>query len=198
MLIKTQIKYLTVYLTLNVPAVLVAYEYWWTDSFTLSSLSKESLMLILCVGLAWIGILYLSIFIIRRFIIRDESSGFIGPIDLSSNEFQEGLGVEVGKKFKNYLSLIAFPILITTILLFILSMKYYGKFQLKNNGKVEIVTVRNIIQGNKGKHYVYFECGNKRHFYLLNKGYKAGDKIEIKYAKDNPGILDYNTEENFS
>lgn len=115
------------------------------------------------VGFCWIGILYLSILIVRKFIVKINNQQFIGPIDLASNEmYQKEIGVKNATKFKNSLTFVAFAILILSIIAFITSMNSYEVYELSIYGKVEKVKVKKIRNDVKQNSYIFFEYNNSK------------------------------------
>ena len=194
---KNTITYLILYIILNSIGLSIALNFWWTDSLTLSFLKKESFLLLMSIGFCWIGILYMSILIIRKFIVKINTQNFIGPIDLASNEmYQKEIGIENATKFKNSLTFIAFPILIITIIVFITSMNSYEVYELSKNGKVEKIKVKEIRNDIKQNPYIYFEYNkNKNKTNLLNeKKLKIGDEVSVIYSIKNPKIINYQNE----
>ena len=138
--------------------------------------------------------MYLSILIIRKFIININTQNFIGPIDLVSNEmYQNQIGIKNATKFKKFLTLIAFPILILTITIFITSMNQFEVYELTKNGKIERIKVKEIKKDLKQNEYINFYYNNyKNETYLSNKkNLKVGDKINIIYSINNPKIINY-------
>ena len=177
---------------LNIAGVFLASKLWWTDSLKLSFLKRESFLLLMSVGICWIGILYLSILIIRNFLINTNELNFVGPLDLISNEmYHKEIGDKAAKKFKNSLPIVAFPILILTIFGFIVSMNIYQENQLKKYGENEIVIVREIRKDIKQNLYVNFKYNKgKDEANLQNeKGLKIGDKFQIIFSTENPEII---------
>ena len=194
---KIIITYLILYILLNSIGVCIAFHFWWTDSLNLSFLKKESLSLLMSVGFCWIGILYLSILIIRKFIVKVNTQKFIGPIDLVSSEmYQKEMGVENATKFKNSLTFIAFPILILTVITFITSMNSYEVYELSNYGKVEKIKVKEIRNDIKQNQYIYFEYNNKKNETNLwnEKKLKVGEEVIVVYSIKNPKIINYANE----
>ncbi len=194
---KIIITYLIVYILLNSIGVCIAFHFWWTDSLNLSSLTKESLSLLMSVGFCWIGILYLSILIVRKFIVKINNQQFIGPIDLASNEmYQKEIGVKNATKFKNSLTFVAFAILILSIIAFITSMNSYEVYELSIYGKVEKVKVKKIRNDVKKKSYIFFEYNNSKNETNLwnEKKLKAGDEVIVVYSIKNPKIINYANE----
>lgn len=194
---KTSLIYLILYVLLNSIGLSIALNFWWTDSLNLSFLKKESFLLLMSIGFCWIGILYMSILIIRKFIVKINTQNFIGPIDLISNEmYQEQIGIENATKFKNSLTFVAFPILIITIIVFITCMNSYEVYELSKNGiveKIEVKEIRNDIKQNK---YIYFEYNNNKNKTNLRneKKLKVGDEVSVIYSIKNPKIINYQNE----
>lgn len=161
--LKSIFLYIFLYLGLNAIGIYIATMNWWADGITLSYLKKESFSLVISAGICWIGILYLSILIIRILIVDIENPNFVGPIDLSLNEmYQKKIGIKNATKFKNALTLIAFPIMILTIFGFIKAMKSYESYQLNKYGIIEKVIVKEIRMDVKQNPYVHFDYGNGR------------------------------------
>jgi hypothetical protein len=195
--LKTVITYLILYIILNSIGISIALNFWWTDSLNLSFLKKESFLLLMSIGLCWFGILYMSILIIRKFIVKINTQNFIGPIDLASNEmYQKQIGIENATKFKNSLTYIAFPILIITIIVFITSMNSYEVYELSKNGKVEKIKVKEIRNDIKQNPYIYFEYNNSKNETNLRneKKLKVGDEVSVIYSIKNPKIINYQKE----
>ncbi|GEM_PF-3826577 len=194
---KNLITYLILYIILNSIGLSIALNFWWTDSLTLSFLKKESFLLLMSIGFCWIGILYMSILIIRKFIVKIKTHNFIGPIDLVSNEmYQKEIGIENATKFKNSLTFIAFPILIITIIVFITSMNSYEVYELSKNGKIEKIKVKEIRNDIKQNPYIYFEYNNNKNKTNLRneKKLKIGDEVSVIYSIKNPKIINYKNE----
>lgn len=184
--------YLSIYITLNISGGIIASNYWWTDGLNLSFQKKETLVLLLSAGIIWIGILYLTIFLIRKFFIK-ALYGFIGPIDLVSNEYyKKELGEKTAQKFQQSMML-SFPIFIVTLLLFVISMNFWKSYQLNNFGENEVVTVEEIKKDIKEFPYVYIRYNSGKSTTLLRDygNLKVGDKVHIVYSTQNPNIVQY-------
>ena len=191
---KTTLTYLILYILLNSIGFSIAFNFWWTDSLNLSFLNKEFFLLLMSIGFYWIGILYVSILIIRKFIVKINTQNFIGPIDLLSNEmYQKQIGNEKATKFKNSLTFIAFPILIITIFVFISSMNSYEIYELSKNGQVEKIKVKEIRNDIKQNPYINFEYNNNKNETNLwnEKELKVGDEVIVVYSTKNPKIINY-------
>jgi hypothetical protein len=165
---------------------------WLADNLELSFLKREILLLLLSTAICWIGILHLSIFIVRKFIIKIDIPEFFGPIKLISNYFYKThIGDERALKFKNLMSLISFSILFFTITSFIFGNSFYKNYQLKNYGKVEVVTVIEIHKDAQENPYIFFKYNNgKSSTNIYNEGYNIGDKINIIYSVRNPKVVE--------
>ena len=194
---KTIFTYLLTYFFLNVIGIFCATQVWWTDGLNLSFLKKETLVLLFSAGIVWIGIIYLTILLIRTYIVKFDNQNFLGPLDLALNEFlKDKIGENLAVKFKNSMN-IAFPIFILTIIIFINSMNFWEKYQLNKYGKEEIVIVKDIRKNKKGFPYIYFQYNNQKSATLLEnsfKNLKIGDKFVIKYSSKNPKIIKYKEE----
>lgn len=154
---------------------------------------KETLVLLLSAGIIWIGIIYLTIFLIRKFIIKAALFDFIGPIDLVSNEYyRKELGKKNAQKFQQSM-ILSFPIFIVTLMVFVISMNFWKSYQLNNFGKNELVTVEEIKKDIKGFPYVYIRYnGGKSATHLRDyENLKVGDKVDIIYSTQNPNIVQY-------
>ncbi|KQS88806.1 hypothetical protein [Chryseobacterium sp. Leaf394] len=186
--------YLVLYIILNATGLSIALNFWWTDNLNLSFLKKESFLLLTSVGFSWIGILYLSILIIRKFIIKIKTQNFIGPIDLISNEmYQNEIGTKQATKFKNSMTLIAFTILVLTIIVLIKSMNRYEIYELTKYGKVEKIIVKEIRKDMKDNQYIYFYYNSSKNSTNLRneKNLKLGDEVQVIYSSNNPEIINY-------
>ena len=190
---KTELRYLIIYLILNTIGILVASTIWWTDNLNLSFLKEETLLLLFSTGICWIGIIHLSIFIIRKFIVKIDNSKFIGPIDLVFNEYyQNEIGIGNAIKFKKSMTLVSFSLFIVTIGCFFLGTNIYKNYQLNNYGVNETVRVKEIRFDMKENPYIYFEYNNGNSSTLLyNKGFKVGDRTIIIFSINNPRIIEY-------
>ncbi|WP_131725558.1 MULTISPECIES: hypothetical protein [unclassified Chryseobacterium] len=191
---KAVVTYLVLYIILNSIGLSIALNFWWTDNLNLSYLKKESFLLLTSVGFSWIAILYLTILIIRKLIIKIKTQNFIGPIDLISNGmYQNEIGIKQATKFKNSMTLIAFPIFILTIIVFITSMNRYEIYELKKNGEMEKIKVKEIRNDIKHNQYIYFDYNiDKNSTNLRNgKNLKVGDEVYIVYSRNNPKIINY-------
>lgn len=188
---KTIFTYLAVYSILNSIGILIASHFWWTDGLNLSFLKEETVALLFSAGMLWIGIIYFTIFLIRKFIVKITLQNFIGPIDLVSNEYYKNeIGEKSAIRFRQSM-ILSFPIFIVTVVLFIISMNAWKSFQLKNFGKSERVTIKEIKKDIKELPYVYFEYNNKKSSTLIRnyKNLKIGDTIDIQYSIRNPKII---------
>jgi len=188
---KAKVKYLAIYLLLNVLGILLAFQFWWTDSLTLSKLNRVTFILLLSVGICWIGILFLSILISRCFIVKLAKIDFISPIDLiSNNYFLSEIGLQKAKKLKRTITLTGFSILFLTILSFRILMKIYENNELKKHSVLENVVVKKINYDIKKNSYVFIEYKQKQHNTNLRLDYlKLNDTILIIYSKKNPKII---------
>jgi hypothetical protein len=193
MSLKTKAKYLFIYLLLNTIGILLAFKFWWTDSLILSRLNKFTMILLLSIGICWIGILFISVMLSRNFILKYDNFKFISPYGLLANEYYSSeIGIEKAKKLKNTITLIAFPTLFLTITAFIFSMNIYENHQLKKHGIIEVVNVKEIHYDIKQNPYAYFEFDNKKHTINLSaNSLKINDRIKIIYSKVNPNIVKY-------
>jgi hypothetical protein len=168
--------------------------FWWTDSLTFSYFKKEPLALFASIGICWLGICYLAVLVVRAtFNIINEK--FIGPIDLAFNEYYyKDIGYTNAKKFKIRFTLIACSLLIFTLIIYYLGVKYYGENQLEKFGQTQMVKVLEIRKDIKKNEYIHFAYGHGQTTNLLNKDYRVGDSISIRYARSNPKIIEYTDE----
>ncbi len=191
---KTIITYLSLYFLLSAIGLLIALNYWWTDNYTLSFLKKEVFFLGISYGFCWFGILFLTIFIIRKWFITIDNTGFISLLDTITDEnLEQKIGVKNAKKFNKTLPFIAFPIMIISIVIFIMSMNKYKTYELTNNASKEEVKVIAIKMSKKRNEYIYFEYNNKQNTVHLpnDQQLKIGDKTTVIYSNSNPKIIDY-------
>ena len=190
--LKYEIKYLTIYLISNSIGVFIASKMWLADNLELSYFKKEIMLLLLSTAICWFGILHLSIFIVRKFILKIDINEFYGLIRLTSNNFLKAyIGEESALKFKKFFSLISFSVLLITITAFISGNSLYKNYQLKNFGKVEEVTVIEIHKDAQENPYIFFKYNNgKSSTNIYNEGYNIGDKINIIYSVRNPKVVE--------
>lgn len=191
---KTIITYLSLYFLLSTIGLLIALNYWWTESYTLSLLKEEVFFLGISYGFCWFGILFLTIFIIRKWFITIDNTGFISLLDTITDEnLEQKIGVKNAKKFNKTLPFIAFPIMIISIVIFIMSMNKYKTYELTNNASKEEVKVIAIKMSIKRNEYIYFEYNNKQNTVHLpnDQQLKIGDKTTVIYSNSNPKIIDY-------
>jgi hypothetical protein len=191
--LKIIVKYLFTYLLLNAIGILLAFKFWWTDPLLLSGLNKFTVILLLSIGVCWIGILFISVMLSRNFILKPDNFKFISPFGLLANEYYSSkIGIEKAKKLKTTITLIAFPTLFLTIATFMFSMNIYENHQLKKFGIIEVVSVKEIHYDIKQNRYAYFEFDNKKHrINLSEKSLKINDITKIIYSKVNPNIVKY-------
>ena len=98
----------------------------------------------------------MTIFIIRKWFITIDNSGFISLLDISTNEnLQQKIGVKNAKKINKTMPFIAFPILIVSIVIFIVSMNKYKTYELINNASTEEVKVIAINRDIHRFEYIY-------------------------------------------
>lgn len=160
---KTKAKYLFIYLLLNTIGILLAFKFWWTGPLILSGFNKFTVILLLSIGICWIGILFISVMISRNFILKLDDFKFISPFGLLANEYYSSeIGIEKAKRLKTTITLTAVPTLFLTIVTFIYSMNIYENFQLKKYGIIEDVSVKEIHYDIKQNPYAYFEFNNKK------------------------------------
>lgn len=191
---KTIITYLALYFLLNAIGFIIALNYWCTDNYTLSFLKKEVFFLGISVGFCWFGVLFLTIFIIRKWFVTIDNTGFISLLDTITDEnLEQKIGVKNAKKFNKTMPFIAFPILIVSIVIFIVSMNKYKTYELTNNASTEEVKVIAINRDIHRFEYIYFKYNNKQNTVHLpnDKQLEIGDKTNIIYSKNNPKIIDY-------
>jgi hypothetical protein len=193
---KTSVKYLLIYLLLNTIGFLLAFRVWWSDSLIFSSLNITTISLLFSVGICWIGILFLSIMIGRRLVLKTDKFEFVSLLGLLNNEyFSSEIGIDKARKLKSIISLIAFPILFFTIISFVFSMNLYENNELKNYGIVENVKIKEIYYDIKQNPYILFEYQNKKHSTNLPAHtLKVNDITQIIYSARNPMIIKYLTE----
>lgn len=187
-------KYIVLYLTLTIISIIVALKFYWTDLLTLSFLGIEEFSLLAATGIYWMATIYISILIIRKYIIKLEIESFVGPLDLVTKEyFQETLGIKKAKKIKQSLYLITFPTFIISILIFNTTMNFYKQHELDENGKIESIVVKIINKNVRGYPYIFFEYNNGKNSYHLpnSKNLSINDCTTIIYSKTNPEIVEY-------
>ncbi|MEA9413454.1 hypothetical protein [Flavobacterium sp. PL02] len=191
--LKTSAKYLLIYLLLNTIGFLLAFRVWWGDSLILSELNLSTIILLFSIGISWFGILSISVMISRKLILQTDTSEFISLLGLVNSEYLSSeIGIDKAKKLKSTISLIAFPLLLLTIISFIFSMKLYENNQLKNYGVIESVNVKEIHYDIKQNPYIYFEYQNKNHnTNLPAHTLKVNDITKIIYSSRNPKIIKY-------
>lgn len=191
--LKTRIEYLFIYLILNAFGIFLAFKFWWTDSLILSGLNKSTVILLLSIGICWIGILFISVMFSRNINLKSDNFKFISPFGLLANEYYSSeIGIEKAKKIKTTITLIAFPTLFLTIATFMYSMNIYENHQLKKYGIIEVVSVKEIHYDIKKNRYAYFEFeNNKQSVNLSANSLKINDKTKIIYSKENPKIVKY-------
>ena len=191
--LQIKIKYLIIYLLLNTIGILSASRIWWTDSLILSGFNKYTVILLASTGICWIGILFKSIMLSRILILKRDNFNFVSPLELLANQyFSSEIGINKATKLKNTMSLIAFPSLFLTITVFMYSMKIYENNQLKKNGIIEIVNIKELHFDPKQNPYAYFEYQNRKHcINLPANSLKVNDKVKIICSKRNPKIIKF-------
>ncbi|WP_281231282.1 hypothetical protein [Flavobacterium gelatinilyticum] len=189
--LKTKVKYLSIYLILNVIGIFLAIKYWWTDSLILSSLNKFTIILLFSVGICWMGILFFALFITRLLIVKIENPQFISPLDLINNNYYTSeIGMNKAKKLKKSLIFIGFPMLFLTIFLFRFSIGIYENRELKINGVIESIVVKKINKDIKKNRYVFIEYEDGKCSVNFRSDYlKLNDTIKIIYSNRNPDIV---------
>lgn len=190
--LKIKFQYFLIYISLTAIAVVIAINVWWTDPLTMSSLNKDTLALIASAGISWLGIVFLSIYIVRIILLKQEKD-FISPLTLASEDFINRITVDRFKKFKLWLSGISFPLFFLTIAVFVYSMSLYKEQELKN-GITQSVLVKEIRYDKKKNayaHFLYSYGSNNFESNLPLKHLKQGDTTEIVFSKTNPDIVDY-------
>ncbi|WP_291141785.1 hypothetical protein [Flavobacterium sp. UBA7680] len=189
--LKIKAKYLSLYLILNAIGILLAIRYWWTDPLILSGLNKYTIILLLSVGICWIGILFLSIMLIRLLIVKIDNYKFISPLDLTNNKYYASeIGVDKAKRFEKAITFIGFPMLFLTIFSFRFLIEIYENNELKTNGVIEKIVVKKLNKDIKNNSYVFIEYENKKHSVNLRSDYlRLNDTITIIYSNRNPEIV---------
>ena len=189
--LKTKVKYLSIYLILNVIGIFLAIKYWWTDSLILSGLNKFTIILLFSVGICWMGILFFALFITRLLIVKIENPQFISPLDLINNNYYTSeIGMNKAKKLKKSLIFIGFPMLFLTIFLFRFSIGIYENRELKINGVIESIVVKKINKDIKKNRYVFIEYEDGKCSVNFRSDYlKLNDTIKIIYSNRNPDIV---------
>ena len=194
MAIKYKLFYISIYLFLNIIGILIALNYWWTNSLTLSFFGIEIAALLISVGLCWIGVLHLSLLLSRLFFLKNDKYKFIGIWDVMQYEHHIHDKIDEQTKktlFKSH-AFLGFSIMIGTILIFILSTDYYEKHQLKKYGVIENIKTEHISYDIKqNKYFAITYNHNNNHTYLSLDNYNIGDTIEIIYSSKNPNIVKY-------
>ena len=129
----------------------------------------------------------------RILILKRDNFNFVSPLELLANQyFSSEIGINKATKLKNTMSLIAFPSLFLTITVFMYSMKIYENNQLKKNGIIEIVNIKELHFDPKQNPYAYFEYQNRKHcINLPANSLKVNDKVKIIYSKRNPKIIKF-------
>jgi len=190
MKVNIEIKYIIVYSILTITSIILALQFWWTDLHSLSQLTIELMALLLSAGIYWMAIIYISIFVIRKYVLELEIKDFIGPIDLVTNEyFQKILEVKSLKIYLNFTSCILF---ISSIIVFNVIMNTYKHHEINENGKIETIIVKDIHIGGHGSVHIYFEYNHKDYYHLPNmKNLNIGDSTSIIFSTENPKLVEY-------
>jgi hypothetical protein len=190
---KIGLQYLIIYITLAITSISIATRFWWTDSLTLSFANKQSMAIVGSVGIMWLGILFLSIFIIRNIFLKTER-GFISPLIFADEDFIARIGVHKAKKVRKWLSIIAFTILFLSIFLFIYIMRIYKENQIQIYGTTQTVMVKEVMYDIKENPYAHIEYYYGKVKYETNLSLnqlKKGEKVEIVFSRNNPAIIKY-------
>ena len=190
MKVNIEIKYIIVYSILTITSIILALQFWWTDLHSLSQLTIELMALLLSAGIYWMAIIYISIFVIRKYVLELEIKDFIGPIDLVTNEyFQKILEVKSLKIYLNFTSCLLF---ISSIIVFNVIMNTYKHHEINENGKIETIIVKDIHIGGHGSVHIYFEYNHKDYYHLPNmKNLNIGDSTSIIFSTENPKLVEY-------
>lgn len=191
---KYKILYISIYLFLNIVGILIALNFWWTDSLTLSYFGKEIAGLLISVAFCWIGVLHLSLLLSRLIFLKNDNYKFIGIWNVMESEHHINDKIDEQTKktlFKSNFFL-GFPIMIGTIIFFILSIDKYERHQLENYGVIEKIQTEQISYDIKQNKYFLVTYNQKNnHTYLSLDNYKVSDTIEIIYSIKNPNIVKY-------
>ncbi len=185
--------YLIIYITLTIISFWTAFHFWWLDPYTAETLSPEFLALLGAAGLYWLGILHLSVLLVRKLIVKNDRLGYVNPFTFIGWDYAEKLGKEKFAKAKKIFSFIAFGIFIVSIAIFIGAMKIYKQSALKN-GILKTVIIEGIDKTPKQIPYARFEFEYKEELYqthLPQNNLQVGDSVEIVISNNNPKIVEY-------
>ncbi|GEM_PF-2030614 len=139
------------------------------------------------------GILFLSILIARLIRLKPDPYGFINLFDLQDLEFFSKVNLdETQRKKLNFaIPFIAFPLMIASITVFILSMKAIASFHLSKYGKIEKTTILSTENSIKGIPYNHIEYANGYRTNLPQRIYRINDTVMIIYSEKNPNVVTY-------
>jgi len=194
--LKVRIKYIIIYLTLNLIAIFLAIRFWWIDPIVLSYLNIYTITLLFSVGISWIGILFISIMITRDLFLEKDKFNFISPLSLINNNYYiSEIGLEKARKIKSAINISAFIILFLTIASFNYLIGFYEKYELKKYGVIENIVIAKTNTNIKKNNFVLIEYANKKNsINLRSDSLRINDKIQIIYSSKNPKIVKYYNE----
>lgn len=144
-------------------------------------------------AIAWIAIIFLALYLVRKLVIKNDCERFIGPFKFLTEDNAKAVGVKTYIKAKNTLALISFPLFFITIAVFMGATSMYKKSELQR-GIVQTVTVREIQFDPKRNPYAgynYNHNGKMYQTFLAEKNLRVGDSVKIVFSKNNPNIVDY-------
>jgi len=194
MAFQTVTKYFLIFLILNLVGIFVAYNFWWTDGVRLSYFGKETAALLFSAGISWFGVVYLSIYISRKIILKNDKYQFIGLLDIYQVEIfsRNIIDSETRKKVVSILPFVAFPMMIALIVFFVIAMSEVENYQLNKYGTIELVEIKRTENTIRQIPYNHIEYNNEKNsINLPQTHYKVHDKVKIIYSYKNPKIVKY-------
>lgn len=191
---KVILQYIGLYFILTVAGLCLAYKFWWFDPLQAQGLTKYTLPLFGAVGLAWIGIQFLtSMFAIQRF-FRGSVNHFIGILQLNHDLLEPLKGTVKYRKLNIFIPIVSFPLLFITIAIFVFSMSAYERNEIRHYGVVRRVPVTDVHYDIKKKEYAYvvYRHGDRTFKHdLPMQNHHLNDTVEIIFSSRNPDIVDY-------
>lgn len=196
--LKTKLKYFSIYIILNFIGFYLAFQNWWLKE---SANPTPIFYILFCFGICWIGIIFIGIMVSQLIFLKQSKKDFVSPFSLvTSEDYVENFG-DNSKKIKKSIWIINFGLFFLSIFIFIFTMNFIKKYQLKKYGIIENARIDRVTNDVKGNEYSSIEYNNNKSESIIltkmfdeTKSINKGDSIKIIYSSKNPDIVEIYSE----